>query len=114
MSVCLWGLCVAACVRERAGERERATRSLSKLIRQGIRMEVKYWATCNERSRVGDILGSGPHQTVVLGQSGIDFHLFGDEGGWGGVRGLGACRDRERESKRERERDAALQSLRVL
>ena len=32
-----------------------ATRSLSKLIRRGIRMEVKYWATCNERSRVGDI-----------------------------------------------------------
>lgn len=74
-------------------------------------MEVKYWATCNERSRVGDILGSGPHQTVVLGQSGIDFHLFGDEGGLGGWEVWGHV---ETERGRERERDAALQSLRVL
>lgn len=78
MSMCVCGACAfGACVRGRE------TPSLSKLIRRGIRMEVKYWATCNERSRVGDILGSGPHQTVVLGQSGIDFHSFGDEGGRG-------------------------------
>jgi len=46
-------------------------------------MEVKYWATCNESSRVGDMEGSGPHHTVVLRQAGIDFHSFGDEGGQG-------------------------------
>lgn len=58
-SMCLLCLCVNAIVRvgqgdtEKEGGKERL--SLSKLIRQGIRMEVKYWATCNERSRVGDI-----------------------------------------------------------
>ena len=31
----------------------------------------------------GDSQGSDPHQTVIPGQSGIDFHLFGDEGGQG-------------------------------
>lgn len=36
---------------------------------------------------MGDIQGSGPHQTVVLRQSGIDFHSFGDEGRWEGGRG---------------------------
>lgn len=47
--------CKSRTERYREGGRERETLSLSKLIRQGIRMEVKYWATCNERSRVGDI-----------------------------------------------------------
>lgn len=45
-----------------------------------------------------DILGSGPHQTVVLGQSGIDFHSFGDEGGWGGG-GAGLGREREKKKR---------------
>lgn len=98
--VCLWCLCVSACVRERERERERETQSLSKLIRRGIRIEVKYWATCNERSRVGDIQGSGPHQTVVLGQSGIDFHSFEDKGG----RGAGNHGERQKERKGEKQR----------
>lgn len=45
-----------------------------------------------------DILRSGAHQTVVLGQSGIDFHSFGDEGGW---RFWGEGRELELEDKRE-------------
>lgn len=61
-----------------------------------MRVEVKYLATCNERSRVGDIQGSGPHQTVILRQSGIDFHSFGDKGGQGGGGMQGEKRGGER------------------
>lgn len=103
-------VCRRTCKRGRLGEEGRGRQtdswSLSKLIREGIGTGVKYWATCNERSRVRDILGSGPHQTVVLGQSGIDFHSFGDEGGWGWRWGW----TREGEGGRETERGSTAES----
>lgn len=35
-----------------------------------------------KKAPVWDILKQGAHQTEVLGRSGIDFHSFGNEGGW--------------------------------
>lgn len=46
-------LCVSQCLCSCTCVMERLRETLSKLIRWGIRMEVKYWATCNERRREG-------------------------------------------------------------
>lgn len=54
-----------------------------------------------------DILRSGAHQTVVLGQSGIDFHSFGDEGGWRFGGGRGGKRSWRTRESRETERGNA-------
>lgn len=53
----------------------------------------------------GDTEGSGQHQTVVLRQSGIDFHLFGDEGGWWEREGGGESCSKKRKRERERVKD---------
>lgn len=64
----------------------------------------------------GDTEGSGQHQTVVLRQSGIDFHLFGDEGGWWEREGGGGSHvaKKERERGKESKTDAQQESKGLL
>lgn len=90
--------------------------SLSKPIRGRVQdvLELNSGLRVMKEARVRDILRSGAHQTVVLGQSGIDFHSFGDEGGWrfwgrGKKWGL-----KTRESRETKRGNAAVRSRGVL
>lgn len=97
MSACVpQCLCFCTCVTERLRE------SLSKLIRWGIRIEVKYWATCNERSREGGgHLGVRP--TPNSGPQAI-WYWFSLVWGWRWT-GVGSQGKRQWGLDREKERE---------